>query len=453
MIRERVVSGVYANGFAQVVTVLIQLLSVPVFLTAWGLETYGEWLILFAIPSYLALTDLGFPTAAANIMTMSVARGDRNEALSVFQTAWCLFTGVSTVLLLIIAFVAWISPLEVWLNLTRLSHVEVVAVVVLLCGYVLIGLQAGFLTAVFRCEGKYAIGATLFTLLRLSEFAAAAIAVNAGGGPVFVASSYLMAKIVGFVVVRRVLARQISWIVYGLKHARAPVARSLFKPAMGFLAMPIANALNLQGMVTVIGAILGPSSVVVFSTLRTLSRLAFQAMVVVANAVWPEISRAFGKGDLHATRFLHKKASQISLWLALILAVCLSLLGPAILRVWTGGDVPMDKFLYESLLLVVVVDAVWYPSSVTLLAINSHQRIAWYNLTLTIAMVSLAVPMLSAFGLKGAAAPLLVTGAVMSATVIRTSLSVLKLNLSDYLKAIVIPPVTLLQVALSKRGV
>ncbi|MGD9984132.1 MAG: hypothetical protein AB7S51_08220 [Porticoccaceae bacterium] len=35
---------------------------------------YGEWLMLFAIPAYLPMTDLGFTQPAANDMT---ARGDR----------------------------------------------------------------------------------------------------------------------------------------------------------------------------------------------------------------------------------------------------------------------------------------------------------------------------------------------------------------------------------------
>ena len=73
-IRSRLVKGFGANIYGQVVTAVVQLVGVPIFLWAWGTELYGEWLILFAIPSYLSMSDLGFSLSAANDMT---ARGCR----------------------------------------------------------------------------------------------------------------------------------------------------------------------------------------------------------------------------------------------------------------------------------------------------------------------------------------------------------------------------------------
>lgn len=58
--RIRILKGFLAGGYGQFVTAVVQLLGVPIFLGAWGPNLYGEWILLAAIPSYLALSDICF---------------------------------------------------------------------------------------------------------------------------------------------------------------------------------------------------------------------------------------------------------------------------------------------------------------------------------------------------------------------------------------------------------
>ena len=80
---SRLFSGGLANIFGQIVTVIIQLISIPLLLAYWGVNLYGEWLLLSAIPVYLSMSDLGFGSVAANQMTMLMAKGDKKSALEV----------------------------------------------------------------------------------------------------------------------------------------------------------------------------------------------------------------------------------------------------------------------------------------------------------------------------------------------------------------------------------
>ena len=84
---RRLASGLGANGYSQLVTIVVQLMGVPIFLNAWGPRLYGEWLILFAIPAYFSISDLGFSQSAANDMTGRVARHDVLGALAVNSDA------------------------------------------------------------------------------------------------------------------------------------------------------------------------------------------------------------------------------------------------------------------------------------------------------------------------------------------------------------------------------
>jgi len=111
-LKTRLLKGIIANGIGQIVTVVIQAVSLPIFLHSWGKELYGEWLILSAIPAYLSLSDIGFSTAATNEMTMKVAQGDRAIALEVFQSIWLLISGISFITAFTLTFTAYLMPIK-----------------------------------------------------------------------------------------------------------------------------------------------------------------------------------------------------------------------------------------------------------------------------------------------------------------------------------------------------
>ena len=75
-VTRRILHGLSANAYGQLVVIVIQLAGVPILLHAWGTQLYGEWLILAAIPTYLSMADLGFSQSAGNDMTARMARGD-----------------------------------------------------------------------------------------------------------------------------------------------------------------------------------------------------------------------------------------------------------------------------------------------------------------------------------------------------------------------------------------
>src|SRR5260370_41898128 len=90
-VRGRLIRGFGVTALGPVVTAIVQIVSVPVFLHFWGVKLYGEWLIISAIPIYLALSDLGFGNVAANDMTMRVIAGYRETFAKVMlQKSLCV---------------------------------------------------------------------------------------------------------------------------------------------------------------------------------------------------------------------------------------------------------------------------------------------------------------------------------------------------------------------------
>jgi len=436
-VRQRLLRGLGATALGPVVTMFVQVVSVPVFLHFWGTRLYGEWLILSALPAYLALSDLGFGTVAGNHMTMRVAAGDRPGALVSFQSTWVLVTSLSMLFAVIIVSAALVLPLRNWLNITLMSPRDVRAVLILLSLYTLVALQGSIVLAGFRCDGRYATAVLLINLFRVIEVLVATAAVFLHARPVHIAALNLGVRTLSILVPAAVMLSMTPWIRYGVKHATSSSVRELLRPAFAFMAFPAGNALSIQGMVLAVGIVLGPIAVATFSTMRTLTRFVLQVMDSIKNSVWPELSAAYGAQDWRLARKLHRHACQASLWLAALSLTGLFVFGPRIYAVWTHGRVTMDPTTFHLLLLVMLASSFWNTSSVVALATNRHQRLAAVYICATAASVGLAVVLTRSFQLPGAAVSLLVVDFATGWFVIRESLGLLQDSFGGFARAVV----------------
>ncbi len=55
-VTRRILHGLGANAYGQLVVIIIQLAGVPILLHAWGAQLYGDWLILAGHP-HLSVDD------------------------------------------------------------------------------------------------------------------------------------------------------------------------------------------------------------------------------------------------------------------------------------------------------------------------------------------------------------------------------------------------------------
>lgn len=421
--KKRLIRGFGATALGPLITIVVQLISVPIFLAVWGARLYGEWLILSAIPTYLAFSDLGFGDVAASDMTMRVAAREFGDALETFQSAWMLITITSTLLYGLTILGVYSLPLAHWLHIFSITASETRLILAILSAYALLTMQSGLIVSGFRCEGKYAYGIFLSNVVRLTEALAATLTALCQAHPWQVAAAYLFARLFGTLAMSWIMRRSVPWIRYGRSDATLTCAKRLFFPAIAFMAFPVGNSLSIQGLILVIGVTLGPISVATFSTMRTMTRFAFQLMETVKNSVWPELSAAYGARDLLLARKLHRIACQAGLWMSIAGVAFLWLIGPTILMLWTHGKVPLDIGAFHWLLLVVIANSFWNTSSVVALASNTHQRLAMLYLAGTLGALASAYLLTRHMGLVGAALSLFVVDTALIWYVLQSSLS------------------------------
>jgi len=435
--RDRILKSLGASGLSQLITAAIQLIGVPVLLFSWGKQVYGEWIVLTALPAYLTLSDLGFASVAANEMTMQVARGERKAALCVFQSTWVLISAASAAAMgCLVAVLPWL-PLGAWLNLEQIAATEAVEVILLFALQVFLGLQIGLLCAGLRAVGEFALGVMYGNLGRVLEFILLAAIACGGGGPVLAAAAMLGGRAVTAGLSWRELRVRAPWIRWGWAEARGTELRRLARPAFAFMAFPLGHALNIQGIVIVISAMVSAPAAAAFSTMRTLSRLVVQLTTMVITSTWPEVSAAYGAGDMELARRLHRACCRVALWLVLPAVLVLGLFGGRLYACWVRGDLQFNATVFRLLLAVTLANVLWFASSVVPMAVNRHQGLAVLYLLGSGAALGLAVGLVPWLGLAGAALGLLAVDSAMIPYVLRKSLGLLDERFGGFMRSVI----------------
>lgn len=437
----RIKKGVASEIFANLIRVMIQVTGVPLFLLFWGADGYGEWLILTAILGYLRLSNVGFGQATRNRMAMAVSAGDRDRALGYFQSTSLLFIVIGALVMALVGLAAWASPwIHGFLNFEILSVDGLAWSLIILGAVIAINLQVDVLDAGFRCEGHYGLSTFLIMLSDLLSFLLVVVVLVTGGDLLMGIACYLVGTLFRFVLLRKVLYRLGDWIVFGRRHASWQTVKDFTLPSIAFMAFPLGQAMGLQGTLIVIGAILGPPAVVVFNTVRMLSRYTVHLTVIFARIGSPEIAFAYGRGDMDLVRKVHWQVCRLGFWAALFACSTLALATPWILKVWTQGQIIPWPGVYLTLLAAVLVWTAHTLTANVLQATNNHQRFALVFLAVGFVGLVMTVPLTKSFSLPGAALASLMVELALLLYVLPSAARFAGGTVNGFLRHIALPP-------------
>ena len=439
-LRQRILRGLGASAYGQVVNVIIQLVGVPAYLAIWGVERYGDWLVLASWAAFLSMSDVGFASAAGNEMTMRVGRGDQDGALSVYHSMWTFLSLASLTVFGIVAAALWSTGAASAISLKTATPNDAAWILLVLAAHVLLSLQLGVLDAGFRCDGNFALGVSISSTMRLMEFAGQVATAYFTGSMLAVAIAGVAVRASAGLVSGTILRIKSPWLQVGWREASWQTLKPLVRPALSFLGMPLGAALSTQGMIQVASKLLGPGAVVALSAHRTLTYAATQLMNMVNHAVWPELSRAHGAGDVAQTRRLHQQACATSIWAALACATGVMATGWWVLPTWTHGKVHQEPWLMAGFLTAVVLRSLWYTSSVVPMATNRHWGMAVLYSAGGAGSLVLAWLLIPRFGIAAAAFAVAASDLVMGLYVLRLALEMTADTLGDFVRAMFQPP-------------
>lgn len=410
---RRIVAALGAHSFGQAMYIAMQLASLPLFLHHWAVAQYGIWLMMSALPTYISMADVGMVAIAGNRMTMEMARGQYVEANATFQSAFAFMLIVCSTALLICVPTALLAPVK---GLTTWD--ERLALAALLTGTV-ISMFGGLNEAVFKCTGRYATGVMSYNLIRLGEWTGQMTGLAIFGTFSGVALCGLSMRILGVMTAIWIGHREAKALEWGVRHARRDEVKGMFKPAISYMSFPVSNAIAIQGVTLLVGAMFGPVSVAIFNTYRTLSRIVVQFTGVFSLSLWVEFANKYAQGGARGVAKMYSHAKNLGVLIAVTCSACVYLAGPLILKLWTHGRIAFAPNLMCLLLVYATAAGIWHVPRVLLQSTNQHIQLAQWTLASALASIALAYVLGRWMQLNGVALGILIAEAGIAATCTR----------------------------------
>ena len=388
---------------------MTQLASLPIFLSRWDLETYGRWLMLNSLPTYLSISDVGLLTAAGNLMCIHQARHEIAQVNRIYSSSLAAMLCLAPALALLAA-----ALLGVFSFGLRTMERQALFVLILTG---LVTVVCGVLEASYRPFGKYPRITVLLTTTRVIEWLTSIAGLLIGGTLLSAALGYLFGRVACCIVLFILARHDTPELHFRLRLADWPLVRRLLAHGFGFLSFPLANVMTLQGTVLLVGSQLGGGALTLFSSTRTLTRMLTQIATVSAKSMAPEVSALHGAGNETAAAELCRRMLWKIVPLTLLGALVLLPLGPTLLKIWSRGKLSMNMTCYGLLLLAAVASAWWQILAVRLTATNRHALLA--VIFMGVVLVSLPVTALTEthFGIQ---APSVVACLVETSMIIGT---------------------------------
>ncbi|MFD2175835.1 lipopolysaccharide biosynthesis protein [Rhodobacter lacus] len=373
--RGRMLRGVLSNVYDKSAVTFVQFVSIPVLTAAWGAEGYGIWLMLLTVPTYIALSDLGFGTAAGIILTQCASKGELERANVVLQSTIAFVMGTVTIAAAgALGYAYWYAHHGAAEGPFAAGQISLA--ILFITAYALIMTQMSIVTVVYRATHKFAQAMVFAGTWIMLEGSALAVLSYFGADIVVVAAAYMLIRLCGYILFVARLKRYEPWVKIGIGLANRTMIRELASPSAAALGLVFAIAVSLQGMILALGASAGTAVVALFGASRMLSRAPLQLAGMVIRPSIPELTRAITEGNKSLERRLDGINLGISLAVTIPFGILLIVIGPWLLGQMSHGAFETDRMLFGLLSFAAAVNATWTALATPLISMNRQGEFA-----------------------------------------------------------------------------
>ncbi|MBY6014156.1 hypothetical protein KUV75_04475 [Qipengyuania gaetbuli] len=241
----------------------MQFVTLPVFFASWSADRVGTWLLLFAIPAYVAIAATGFAAAGGNSALAAMQAGDRQQAAADFHGSW-LVTTIATGVLAVLFFIGMAAVVPQMSGLDLVSASEGTATLAWLALYIFAVSQTMIAEIPFRAAGKYPEYFASYNAASLVEVAVIALSVVASDSFATLAMALALSRCAGALLFFRLGKNYAPELFQRSGKPLGESIKPLVKPSLAFMLAPLIFGINLQGFVLVLGLSVGAAALAGF---------------------------------------------------------------------------------------------------------------------------------------------------------------------------------------------
>lgn len=412
----RLISGSAASWAQIAVTIVAQLVLVPIYLTYWSVETYGVWLAIQGIMSALSMLDLGHQ----NYMGFEFLRLGGKDMLMLNKSLWSaivvsLMICLAQIALIVVLFFTGAMTFligESGSSDVALINAAGIALVLQGVNWLMVMSVPGLSVRALAPFGYYPRMAWWGFLYAIISAVLPLVAVVLGGDILMASVALTIGSFVYALGQYTDIFRLMKKVKIKIIKPSFALGYNNFKNSIPLLGKSMFENIRQQGVRLLLAPLAGASGLAAFATMRTGANVALQGLNTIVNPMLPDLMRF-----LHDRDQARSEAAFATVWVVVVAfiapgVVILQIFIEPLFIFWTQGKIVFDPFLFALLSLGVLVYAVVQPAMAVVIGNNltkTQLALAGVAAVTVLGLLCLFVPMI---GILGAGISLLVAEVV-----------------------------------------
>jgi O-antigen/teichoic acid export membrane protein len=427
--RNNILNNGVASLLQKVVRALEQLLLVPFFISSWGAAYYGEWLTLTIIPSVLAFSDMGFGWAAGNSFVLKYTAGDRQGAANVSRTG---FTIISFAIMfgMVLSIVIMLLGIHFgWFAKSLISADDAIKALSFMMAAKLMTFYTQLFDAHYRAARKAALSMYMSVVFAAGNILAGFLVLILGYGIVAFAFWQFIVAVIYTLILGRLGISVLKLSSEARGHFDKIDAKQMIVKGLGYMMFPGWQIIFFQGTTFIVRLALGPVAVVVFNTIRTLTRSVQQIFQLINSSFFPELQYELGSGNITKAQRLFLNAIRMSAIIAFFGIVFLAVFGLPIYKWWTQKVLEPPYLMWYLFLVGLFFNAIWFTTEMVYRAMNKPYQLGIPALIVALLSVICSYFCCRLWGLTGAAVGNLMFVLLMFLLILPTSCKLMEVKI------------------------
>lgn len=349
-----------------------QLIMVPIMIRAWGTEYYGAWLILSAIPTFMAMSNMGIGTAARTRATLEFAAGHASLAKQTIRLGSLIVAAVGLVVVGIVYFcMHWLLHDDATVGIIERSN----SVVAVLMATTFIQMLASPFDATWVGLGKAPFAQNASNVLNI-------VTILGMVGAILTRQRALM---LGEICLFITVAWAAVYIFLSCRAAGnvsdsspAPLQRlggwrlawDLTLRGVGFQAGALWQAILFQGSIVVAGSVLGANGAALWGAMRIIIRSGNQFLDLIGQTVAPEYQIAFARKDWAKLKKNYRASMHFGVFASVFMTAALLVFGRQVFNLWTRHSFDVPYLAWATLCLSLIPFSLWWNGAVLQDSVN-----------------------------------------------------------------------------------
>jgi O-antigen/teichoic acid export membrane protein len=380
--------------------VVTQLLLPPAFLHYYGVNRYGEWLVLSGTLGYLSSLNFGVTTYASNELTMLHKRGELDKYRELQGSTLALSLGMICIGIMISAFV-FILPIAKLLHLSTMSQFEVALTAFFLGLQTTVSIIGGYYNSLFMVIEESHRGLTWGNIRFFGgTMAAVSLAAFKVQFATLAMGQFLVVLLLALFAIFD-LKRRMGDLPLGLQGANWKTVKSTLAPSGMFALIYVQQFLIFQAPLIMLQWIVGPVVVVLFSTSRTILSTARQSLGKITNAITPEITFSYANRNMKRLLNIFHYSEKVIFAGIPVANLGAYLLAPVLLQIWLRRPLLFDTYTYGLMALISGAMSMRDHKQFFQFSTNQHKRLSIIVFFGNLLMIAVSIPVTINLGLNG----------------------------------------------------